>query len=115
VPISSPQSTTALGYASGRYRLSGLIYGPIRKQPCDRENTSTGGGTCCYKALVVGYRLAVLKIRNTFFHIQSDNLTKTCKDKPNMTVVMITNDHNQLINANVIIFAVAPSRVVGNT
>ena len=34
-PISSPWSTTALGYASGRYRHSGLIYGPIWKQPCD--------------------------------------------------------------------------------
>jgi len=31
-PISSLQSITTLGYASGRYRCSGLIYGPIWKQ-----------------------------------------------------------------------------------
>jgi len=34
-PISSPLSTTILGYAMGSYRHSGLIYGPIWKKPCD--------------------------------------------------------------------------------
>jgi len=36
-PISSPRSTSALATAtaSGRYRRSSLIYGPICKQPCD--------------------------------------------------------------------------------
>jgi len=35
VTISSLRLTTAHGYASGCYRYSGLIYGPIWKQPCD--------------------------------------------------------------------------------
>jgi len=38
--ISSPLSTTSLGYASSSYRRSGLIYGPTWKQACDNNNNN---------------------------------------------------------------------------